>query len=378
MLFDTEVGREHLLRRRGVAADVVAQLPALGLSSICNVLAAIKTAKYYGLGADDVIVTVATDGAAMYSSERELALEKYFPDGFDEVGASEVFGEHLLGATTDHLRELTHEERERIFNLGYYTWVEQQGGHDRGLPGAPRSGLLDADPCQRDRVGRADRRVQRPHRSAGDAVSAGAVSRLVCAGCGAEPARDDPYPFRCPKADGGDDVDHVLRRVLDFDALRLPPDGAEANPFVRYRWLLHAYHTAVEAGMSDEDFGALVQRLDERVAAVDGHGFATTPFERSAELSDRLGFSAEGGVWVKDETGNVSGSHKARHLFGVLIWLEVAERLGFADPSARPRPRHRELRQRGARRSRGRRRGRAAAACVRPRRRRPGRARAAR
>jgi hypothetical protein len=63
----------------------------------------------------------------MYGSERELALAKYFPDGFDEVGAAEVYGEHLLGATTDHLRELTHEERERIFNLGYYTWVEQQG-----------------------------------------------------------------------------------------------------------------------------------------------------------------------------------------------------------------------------------------------------------
>ena len=127
LLFDTEVGRQHLLGRRGVAADVVAELPSLGLSSICNVLAAIKTAKYYGLGSDDVVVTVATDGAAMYGSERELALAKYFPGGFDEVGAAEVYGEHLLGATTDHLRELTHEERERIFNLGYYTWVEQQG-----------------------------------------------------------------------------------------------------------------------------------------------------------------------------------------------------------------------------------------------------------
>jgi cysteine synthase len=127
LLFDTEAGRRHLLQRRGVAADVVAELPSLGLSSICNVLAAIKTAKYYGLGSDDVIVTVATDGAAMYGSERELALAKYFPGGFDEVGAAEVYGEHLLGATTDHLRELTHEERERIFNLGYYTWVEQQG-----------------------------------------------------------------------------------------------------------------------------------------------------------------------------------------------------------------------------------------------------------
>ena len=53
-------------------------------------------------------------------------------------------------------------------------------------------------------------------------------------------------------------------------------------------------------------------------------------------LSDRLGFSASGGVWVKDETGNVSGSHKGRHLMGLLIHLEVAERLGLADRGDRP------------------------------------------
>ena len=127
VLFGTELGREHLLRRRGVAADVVAELPSLGLSSICNVLAAIKVAKQFDLGPDDVIATVATDGAAMYHSERDLAVAKYFPGGFDELGAAEVFGEHLLGVTTDHMRELTYEERTRIFNLGYYTWVEQQG-----------------------------------------------------------------------------------------------------------------------------------------------------------------------------------------------------------------------------------------------------------
>jgi len=79
------------------------------------------------MGPDDVIVTVATDGAAMYGSERDLALGKYFAGDFDEVAAGEVFGEHLLGATTDNMLELGHEDRERIFNLGYFTWVEQQG-----------------------------------------------------------------------------------------------------------------------------------------------------------------------------------------------------------------------------------------------------------
>ncbi|HLX32145.1 MAG TPA: pyridoxal-phosphate dependent enzyme [Gaiellaceae bacterium] len=148
-------------------------------------------------------------------------------------------------------------------------------------------------------------------------------SRLVCAGCGAEPARGEPYPFRCPHAGRADDVDHVLRRELD-PAPVVPDDGDE-NPFVRWRTLLHASH----AGLAEDDFVALVRRLDERIAEVDGHGFRVTPFFRSDALSDELGFSAQGGVWVKDETGNVSGSHKARHLFGVLVWLETADRLGL-------------------------------------------------
>ncbi len=127
VLFNTPVGRAYLADRHGVPAATLDALPALGLSSIANVLAAIKTAKYYEMGRDDVIVTVATDGAAMYHSERDLALGKYFGGTFDTVAAGEVYGEHLLGATTDHLLELTREDRERIFNLGYYTWVEQQG-----------------------------------------------------------------------------------------------------------------------------------------------------------------------------------------------------------------------------------------------------------
>ncbi len=125
LLLGTDVGRAYL-SRRGVDNATLALLPSLGLSSICNILGAIKVAKHYGLGSADVVVTVATDGAAMYGSERELATAKYFPDGFDALGAAEAFGEHLLGAATDNLRELTHEERERIFNLGYFTWVEQQ------------------------------------------------------------------------------------------------------------------------------------------------------------------------------------------------------------------------------------------------------------
>ena len=157
------------------------------------------------------------------------------------------------------------------------------------------------------------------------------MSRLVCAGCGAEPRASEPFPFRCPHAGSGD-VDHVLRRELDVSTALFPLGDPEPNPFVRYSRLFHAYGL----GLPDEEFCAIVRRLDREVAAVDGHGFSVTPFARSAELSNRLGFSERGGVWVKDETGNVSGSHKARHLFGVLVWLEAVERVGLADAHRRP------------------------------------------
>jgi cysteine synthase A len=127
VLFNTQAGREYLVRRRGVPSRVVEQLGDLGFSSICNVLACIKTAHYFGLDEDDVLITVATDGADMYGSERQKVLARRFAGGFDAVAAGETFGRHLSGATTDHLLELTHHDRDRVFNLGYYTWVEQQG-----------------------------------------------------------------------------------------------------------------------------------------------------------------------------------------------------------------------------------------------------------
>jgi cysteine synthase len=127
ILCNTDEGRRFLAHQRHVPEDVVTGLRSFGISSICNVLAAIKTARYYGMGPDDVVITVATDGAAMYDSEVERLLPRHFPDGFDAVAAGETFGRHVLGADTEHLLELRHEDRNRIFNLGYFTWVEQQG-----------------------------------------------------------------------------------------------------------------------------------------------------------------------------------------------------------------------------------------------------------
>jgi cysteine synthase len=127
VLFQTEVGRAYLRARRRVPEATLAGLSSLGLSSICNILSAIKTARHLRLGPEDALITVATDGAEMYGSEREKSLRKHFPGGFTQVEAGETYARHLLGAGTDHVLELRQPDRDRIFNLGYFTWVEQQG-----------------------------------------------------------------------------------------------------------------------------------------------------------------------------------------------------------------------------------------------------------
>jgi hypothetical protein len=63
----------------------------------------------------------------MYGTEREKVVARDFENTFDGQAAAQVFGQHVLGATTDDMLELTTKERERVFNLGYFTWVEQQG-----------------------------------------------------------------------------------------------------------------------------------------------------------------------------------------------------------------------------------------------------------
>ena len=128
VLFNTEVGRRHLVEDRGLAPELVQSLGDFGLSSICNVLAAIQTAKVLGLGPDDALLTVATDGADLYTTELAKAQAKFFgASGFGPAEAARVFEERLVDVDTQHALVLSDIDRTRIFNLGYYTWVEQQG-----------------------------------------------------------------------------------------------------------------------------------------------------------------------------------------------------------------------------------------------------------
>ncbi len=127
VLFNSDQGRRYLAERQSVPDSTIEILHRFGFSSICNILAGIKTAKYLDLGPNDVVVTVATDGEELYHSEHEKILSQRFAGTFDALTAAETFGQHLAGVAVDHLLELSHIDRIRIFNLGYFTWVEQQG-----------------------------------------------------------------------------------------------------------------------------------------------------------------------------------------------------------------------------------------------------------
>jgi cysteine synthase A len=127
VVFNSPEGREYLASRRNVPPALVDELGSLGLSSICNVVAAVKLAKHLELTADEAVITVATDGAEMYATERSKAIDRRFDGNFDLTAAAEAFSEHMLGASGDHLLMLSERDRRRIFNLGYFTWVEQQG-----------------------------------------------------------------------------------------------------------------------------------------------------------------------------------------------------------------------------------------------------------
>src|SRR5581483_199445 len=129
VLFNSAAGRELLATRHSIPHAIIEQLGNFGISSICNILAAIKTAKYYGMRSSDVIVTVATDGAEMYASEAARTLASEFGGKFDAVEAAlaaSVFGRHLATVSTEKLLELTHLDLRRIFNLRYFTWFELQ------------------------------------------------------------------------------------------------------------------------------------------------------------------------------------------------------------------------------------------------------------
>ncbi len=123
-LFNEKPGQDALVRR-GVNVAVVEQLPTLGISSICNLVAAIKTAKMYDMDHRHVIFLPLTDSAGMYNSRiREL---REAEGAYQRENAEVHFARYLQGISTDNIRELTYFDRKALHQFKYFTWVEQQG-----------------------------------------------------------------------------------------------------------------------------------------------------------------------------------------------------------------------------------------------------------
>lgn len=122
----TEEPGMDLLVRRGASPAVVQELSTIfGISGVCNVLGAIKTAKHYRLGPDDVIVTICTDAIDRYHSVMADMTATYGPMDAAEAGARLAAIYH--GQKTDWIKDGTPDQRRQWHNLKYYTWVEQQG-----------------------------------------------------------------------------------------------------------------------------------------------------------------------------------------------------------------------------------------------------------
>ncbi len=125
-LFTDPAGTEFLVSELGVDREVAAHMArTTGISGVCNLLGAIKTAKYYDFGPDDLVVTVATDSIDRYHSVMADLDQRY-----GTLDAAEARARHrgiFAAAGLDWCQEGTQLDRARWHNLKYYTWVEQQG-----------------------------------------------------------------------------------------------------------------------------------------------------------------------------------------------------------------------------------------------------------
>ena len=125
-LLTDEVGWKTMIGRYGIPESAVKKMATIfGISGVCNLLGAIKTAKFYGLGKDDLIVTICTDAIDRYHSVMAEMTKTYGP--MDETESAVRMESVFHGQRTDWIREGTVQARRSWHNLKYYTWVEQQG-----------------------------------------------------------------------------------------------------------------------------------------------------------------------------------------------------------------------------------------------------------
>jgi cysteine synthase len=123
-LFNEEEGKKYLVAN-GMSRAQADKLSLLGISSISNLLSAIKTAKYFEMDEHDIVFTVFTDSVDLYQSRlTELRKEH---GNYSAADAGKDYAGSLAHQAIDFFKELGYYERKAIHNLKYFTWVEQQG-----------------------------------------------------------------------------------------------------------------------------------------------------------------------------------------------------------------------------------------------------------
>jgi len=151
-----EPGKKLLSQKYGVPEETVERLSKIfGISGVCNVLGAIKTAKFYDYGKDDLIVTICTDAVDRYHSVLKQMTETY--GEMDETEAQVRLVSIFHKQKLDWIAEGTVENRNRWHNLKYYTWVEQQGKTIDELNAQKRQDYWRA---QQERVTEIDREIE--------------------------------------------------------------------------------------------------------------------------------------------------------------------------------------------------------------------------
>jgi hypothetical protein len=155
-LLTEEPGWEVLTRRYGISEEKVKQLSQIfGISGVCNVLGAIKTAKFYGMGKDDLIVTICTDAVDRYHSVMASLNDCFGP--MDRTAAEVRLVSIFHRQKVDWIEEGTRRNRNQWHNLKYFTWVEQQG---KGVSELDAQRGQDYWEAQQVEVGKVDRLIE--------------------------------------------------------------------------------------------------------------------------------------------------------------------------------------------------------------------------
>jgi len=109
--------------------------------------------------------------------------------------------------------------------------------------------------------------------------------------------------------------------------------GSHAAGGIRKSWAqgsrrsFDLFHPLLSGGhlLGHDRYRRILDGMTGRLLRMEGRDFEVTPLTEESGLAAALGRT--GRLWVKDETGNVTGSHKGRHLMATLLYLEALRKL---------------------------------------------------